>query len=149
MRYRHTQFGYWSLIAVIILLAVIAYDVYTSGWNSPPYLGILVILIMLGLFINLTISINDEKIILSYGIGLIKKSFALQDIVECNQVRNPFYYGWGIRRTPHGWLYNISGLDAIEIVLANGKKYRIGSDEPEKLSSVIKLAICNRGQDRK
>jgi hypothetical protein len=149
MRYRHTQFGYWSLIAVIILLAVIAYDVYTSGWDSPPYLGILVILIMLGLFINLTISINDEKITLSYGMGLIKKSFALQDIVESYQVRNPFYYGWGIRRTPHGWLYNISGLDAVEIVLANGKKYRLGSDEPEKLSSVIKLAICNREKDRK
>lgn len=149
MKYTHTQLGYWSFIAMVILLAVIAYDVVSSGWDSPPYLGVLIILIVLGLFANLNISVDDEKIILKYGIGLIKKRFLLNRIVDCYQVRNPFYYGWGIRRTPHGWLYNISGLDAVEIVLDNGKKYRLGSDEPEKLCSVIKLAIQNGSLERK
>jgi len=56
-------------------------------------------------------------------------------------VKNPWYYGWGIRFTPHGWLYNVSGLHAVEIELKNGKKYRIGTDVPENLEKAIREFI--------
>jgi hypothetical protein len=52
-------------------------------------------------------------------------------------VRNRWYYGWGIRITPRGWLYNVSGLDAVELALKNGKCVRIGSDEPHALARAI------------
>ncbi len=46
-----------------------------------------------------------------------------------------WYYGWGIRGWlwPKMWIYNVSGFDAVEIKLKNGKMYRIGTDEPKKL----------------
>ena len=31
---------------------------------------------------------------------------------------------------PSGWMFNVSGLDALELVLANGKRFRIGTDNP-------------------
>ncbi len=54
---------------------------------------------------------------------------------------NPCYYGWGIRWTPNGWLYNVSGFYAVEIKMKTGKKYRIGTDAPNELEKAIKESI--------
>lgn len=48
------------------------------------------------------------------------------------------YAGWGIRYFGEGFLYNVNGLKAIELFLENGKKLRIGTDEPEKLGDALK-----------
>ncbi|HBI33644.1 MAG TPA: hypothetical protein DEA43_03435 [Candidatus Moranbacteria bacterium] len=42
---------------------------------------------------------------------------------------------------PRMWIYNISGFDAVEIKMKNGKLYRVGTDEPEKLEQVILQSI--------
>jgi len=55
-------------------------------------------------------------------------------------VRNKWWYGLGIRLTPHGWLYNVSGLDAIEIVRRSGKTFRVGTDEPKALAAALRAA---------
>jgi hypothetical protein len=36
----------------------------------------------------------------------------------------------------------VSGLRAVEIQMKNGKMYRIGSDEPEKLESFLKEKLA-------
>jgi hypothetical protein len=36
-----------------------------------------------------------------------------------------------------GWLYNVFGSFAVEIRLKNGKKYRIGTDDPQGLNNAI------------
>jgi len=95
----------------------------------------------LALFYSLTVEIDETELIIKFGFGVINKKFILKDIKSCHTVKNPWYYGWGIRLTPHGWLYNISGLSAIEIQVKNGKKYRIGTDEPEKLKHAITQII--------
>jgi len=67
----------------------------------------------------------------------------LHDILSVKTVKNHRYYGRGIR----GWLwpkmciYNVSGFDAVEIKLKNGKIYRIGTDEPKKLEQMILQSI--------
>ena len=38
---------------------------------------------------------------------------------------------------PRMWIYNVAGLDAVEIKLRNGKTYRVGTDEPKKLEQAI------------
>ncbi|MEK7656054.1 MAG: hypothetical protein AAB386_05245 [Patescibacteria group bacterium] len=35
------------------------------------------------------------------------------------------------------WIYNVSGFDAVEIILKNGKIYRIGTDVPKELEVAI------------
>ena len=96
------------------------------------------------LFDSLNVKVSRTYISLKFGIGIIRKRFAVVDVQNAAIVRNRWYYGWGIRLTPHGWLYNISGLDAVEIQLRNGRKYRIGTDEPVELLSVIRSAILQQ-----
>ena len=72
---------------------------------------------------------------------MIRRAIRLFDIAEARAVRNRWWYGWGIRLTPHGWMFNISGLDAVEIEYTNGRKFRIGTDEPNELEEAIMQAI--------
>jgi len=41
------------------------------------------------------------------------------------------------RQTPHGWMWNISGLDAVEIEYRDGKCFRIGTGDPQELLAAL------------
>ena len=100
-----------------------------------------IILIWAILLDSLTVRISNNFIEIRFGIGIIRKQFAIAKIQSATIVRNKWYYGWGIRLTPHGWLYNVAGLDAVEIRLNNGKQYRIGTDEPKELHKAINSVL--------
>jgi len=90
----------------------------------------------------LTITINNENVSFNLGIGLIGKSFKISDIKSCKPVRNSFIYGIGIHMLPNGWLYNVTGLKAIELQLNNKKTVvRIGTNKPEEISEIIQALI--------
>jgi hypothetical protein len=59
-------------------------------------------------------------------------------------VRNRWWYGFGIRLIPHGSLWIVWGLDAVELNLVTGKVLRIGTDEPGALLAAI-ARIVPRG----
>jgi hypothetical protein len=37
------------------------------------------------------------------------------------------------------WVWNVSGLDAVELTLRSGRRFRIGTDEPEELAKAIAM----------
>ena len=43
----------------------------------------------------------------------------------------------GIHHTPYGWLYNVSGFDAVAITLRDGRKFAVGTDDPHGLITAI------------
>ncbi len=86
----------------------------------------------LALFYKLTVIIDDKFVFIRFGYGIIRVKYALSDIASVSVVKNGWWYGWGIRSLGSGWLYNVSGLDAVELKLKNGKIHRIGTDEPEE-----------------
>jgi hypothetical protein len=96
------------------------------------------------MFASLTVEMTNERLKFWFGVGLIHKSVAIADIASCREVKTSFLWGWGIRWTPYGWLYNISGLKAVEIVLKSGKKFRLGTDEPKELCEAITKCL-NKG----
>jgi len=51
------------------------------------------------------------------------------------------YWGWGIIRIRNGWLYSVSGTAGVEVTLKSGKKFRIGTDEPDTLRQAIMQAL--------
>jgi hypothetical protein len=136
--YRHTQRGTWllAILAAAVFVIVIISSFKGWQWNSSVAIGIFVIASML--FPTLTVEIEGDRLKCWFGIGLIRKEFDLAEIVEAKAVRNRWHYGLGIRYTPHGWLFNISGLDAVELALKSGKHFRIGTDEPERLVAAIR-----------
>ena len=141
MTYKHKQIGYLPIIAIIIPLLILFFVMILTEFNQILLIGFFALLLALILFPSLTVEINKTKLIVKFGFGIIGKKFNLRDINSCHAIKNHWYYGWGIRITPHGWLYNISGLSAIEIQMKNGKTYRIGTDEPKKLEHAIIQAI--------
>ena len=140
MEYRHTQFGWVMLAALAGALVVIAGVMHVVPTPAPAPLSIVMLLVALVflLFISLTVTVDRESVRLSFGIGLIRKSFRLSDIQSVAPVRNHWLYGWGIHLTPRGWLFNVSGFDAVELEMKNGRHYRIGTDEPVKLAEAIR-----------
>ena len=94
-------------------------------------------MIALFLFRSLTIEIDSTELRCFFGDGLIKRRFPLVEIISAKPVRNRWYYGWGVRLIPSGWMFNVSGLDAVELVLSNGKRFRIGTDNPQDVVEAI------------
>lgn len=129
------------ILAIIIPLLILFFSIILTESSQTVLIVFLVLLLALILFPSLTVKIDKTRLILKFGLGIISKKFILKDIESCRVVRNPWYYGWGIHWTPHGWLYNISGLSAVEIQMKKGKKYRIGTDEPKKLEHAIIQSI--------
>ncbi|MDS4058997.1 MAG: hypothetical protein RKP73_10560 [Candidatus Contendobacter sp.] len=143
-RYRHTQFGavvVGSLAASALVLAGLGLanhdPVFT--WGGPILMGSAALL-----FHNLTVEIDGTWLRFRFGVGLIRKRIPLAEIVAVQPVRNSWLYGWGIHRTPHGWLYNVSGREAVEITLTSGKRFRLGTDEPRRLAQVLPAAKPGR-----
>ena len=64
---------------------------------------------------------------------------------EREEVTTHWIYGWGIRWIPGGWLWNVSGLDGVELALVSGRRFRIGTDEPEQLAG--RFRKCSEGDD--
>ena len=114
-----------------------------AGINWIAIGVMLIIAVALVLFSSLTVIIWEEELEVRFGPGLIRKRFKLDDIESCKVVKNHWYYGWGIRLTPNGVLYNVSGLYAVEIKLRTGKQYRIGTNAPKELEEAIQNSLSN------
>ena len=114
-----------------------------SGTNLLVTATMAFIVFILASFASLQVAVNEKYLQIKFGYGIYRKKFLLDDITSAKTVKNHWYYGWGIR----GWLwpkmciYNVSGFDAVEIKLKNGKTYRIGTDEPKKLEQAILHSI--------
>jgi hypothetical protein len=138
-RYEHTQIGHviiWSLLAIILI---------ASGGlisHHPPLIIVsIVLLVSVALFYRLKITIEDGTLCASFGPGIIRKRVRVAEIVGCEPIRIRWWYGWGIHLTPYGWLYNVSGFDAIAITLRDGKKIALGTDDPHGLAEAIRAGI--------
>ncbi|HSV27773.1 MAG TPA: hypothetical protein VLH60_07755 [Sedimentisphaerales bacterium] len=148
--YRHRQVA-WTMMGffLIVTAAIVAATAFllaqpdqTGTRITMMALGgsLVLLAVILGCFYGLTVTIMPEKLTLSFGPGIIRKSIKLSTIASAKPVTNKWWYGFGIHITPHGWLYNVSGLKAVEIHTWSGASLRIGTDEPEALCLAIEQA---------
>ena len=137
--YERTQIGHviiWFLLP-IILIASGGLIGSVSHRGSPMVVSI-ILLACLVLFYKLRITIDGETLDALFGIGAIRKRVGLAEIVGCEPIRIRWWYGWGIHLTPYGWLYNVSGFDAVAITLRDGRKFALGTDDPHGLVDAIR-----------
>jgi hypothetical protein len=137
------QYGTFSIVLLILLLVISTLIIILSGEGSNFEISLLFFLILtflicLSIFYKITITVDDTHLSFSMGIGFIHKKYLLSDIESCKPVKNPIWYGIGIRITPTGWLYNVSGRYAIEINFKTKKSnIRIGTNMPELVSKLV------------
>ena len=142
--YNHRQIGTLMLIALgcaaVGSAAMLAFIAPSPG---RIIVGVVLVTLLLCIFIfwSLTVEVMPDRLTVLFGPGLIRKPFRIEDIRDARIVRNKWYYGWGIRLTPHGWLFNVSGLDAVELELKNNRKFRIGTNEPQQLLTAIQNVL--------
>ncbi|MCX6779258.1 MAG: hypothetical protein NTU97_03435 [Candidatus Magasanikbacteria bacterium] len=152
MNYKHTQIGYLMLVVTLAVLILFTWVQITasaeppsadSGTNLLVTTIMALILFILASFGSLQVIIDGKYLRIKFGYGIYQKKFLLNDVISAKTVKNHWYYGWGIRGWlwPKMWIYNVSGFDAVEIKLKNGKTYRIGTDEPKKLEQTILHSI--------
>jgi hypothetical protein len=55
------------------------------------------------------------------------------------------YGGWGIRHSSkNGTAYNVRGNRGVQLILKNGKRVLIGSQEPDRLANVLRNLLRHR-----
>lgn len=138
--YKHTQIGYVVIVFFAVAAAIIIPSLATSERTLLIIPVVAAIAVLLALFSTLTVEVTDRELRFRFGIGLFRRSVPLNDIASWAETRNSWLYGWGLRLTYRGWLYNVSGVHAVEITLRTGKKFRLGTDEPQELSRALTSA---------
>ncbi len=146
--YEHTQAGTlmritFGMVFLVLFSVTIALLVAKPGIEAalgPAGMSALM-LIILSLFHALTVRVSAEWIRLSFGVGLVRKSFSVAEIESAAAATTHWYNGWGIKKIRGGWLFNVSGFEVVEIRLKNGHRYMIGTDEPEKLLAAIASVV--------
>jgi multisubunit Na+/H+ antiporter MnhB subunit len=152
---KYTQFGIFSMIGIGSAIVLCSVIMIIAGLNNIAPIEIMGVVILplvffLLTFYKLTITIDDTYIQFSLGIGLIAKKYLISDIQNCKSVSNNPMYGVGIRKIPKGWLYNVTGLKAIEIRFKNSKSIvRIGTNRPDEIADIVSkmIKIDHSGSD--
>lgn len=143
MDYNHTQTGYLMFCVLLIVVLFSVFALMQSGFDSTLIVILSIVIIVMLSFLTLNVKIDEKYLRIKFGYGIYAKKFLLNEISSVNTAKNKWYYGWGIRVWfwPYMRIYNVSGFDAIEIIMKNNKIYRIGTDEPEKLKGVIEKKV--------
>lgn len=145
---RMTQ--WWLWLFLIGLVSFFVYALYQQLYLGAPFgqnpmsnTGLVVFsifiigIVMLFVSIRLKTQINGQGIEMSYRPFGIRKMAAWEDIESAQVVRYGFV-GYGIRwGSRYGTVYNVNGNKGIAIQLKSGKKYLIGTQQPEAVSALL------------
>ena len=138
MTYRHTQPGTLLLLCSVLAGLVGA----TLAWRAgqwPPAIAVIVLVVVIAfLFSSLTVEVGEGELRWYFGPGLWSYRLPLAEIRDVGIVRNRWWNGWGIRMAPGFRLYNVSGLDAVELRVGPNDIRRIGTDDPQGLAQALK-----------
>jgi hypothetical protein len=139
MQYHHTQRGTLPIVVCLLLAALDAVMMWRSGqWQLAAVL--ILLLAVAAVFSSLTVEVSDNELRWHFGPGFWAYRVPLSEIQTVAAVRNHWWNGFGIRMGTRFRLYNVSGLDAVELRLKSSDVRRIGTDDPQGLAQALKSA---------
>ena len=150
--YEHTQVG-WPmriglLAGALLFVGMTALEDLRQSQTALLALSLgATLAVAIGwLWSSLTVRIADGALRVQFGLGLPRKTVPLADLESVEVTRTRFLDGWGVRRTRRGWLYNVSGFDAVLLRRKDGKALLVGTDEPRKLKAALDRALTTAGR---
>jgi hypothetical protein len=149
--YRHRQLAWATLVGFAASLATQGGAFVRNlrgGRRARALLSLpwsLSLLVSMGMFSWLDTEVTKDALVVSFVGGALRRRIPLADIESARIVTVPWYYGWGVRLTPRGWLgdaprgwlYSVWGRGAVALRLRGGRHFAVGSDEPEVLLAAI------------
>jgi hypothetical protein len=94
-------------------------------------------------FSSMTVAVRDGQLSWWFGPGIVKKTVPLSTIISAEPTTASILYGRGIHFTGRGWLYNVAGRQAVLVTQQDGKRFLLGTDEPDSLAHVIMTGARN------
>lgn len=143
--YRHRQFGRTTLLALGAMMALVGLlPLFDRSTSVLVVAGAVLLVLLLTAVIcsSLTVTVDEHVLRVRFGPGPIRRTIALRDIAAAQPVKNPWWAGYGIHMTPNGWLWNVSGPDAVELTLSDGRRFVVGTDDPAGLTEALARASC-------
>jgi len=143
--YHHTQLGYPMLagmaLGTLTQVRALIRDKRVGRPRSWLYVpGLMAFAALMLAFSGLTVLVDETRVSVGFGGGLARRRFELHTIEAVSSVKIPWLAGWGIRLTPQGWLYNAWGRGAVQLRFAGGRRFTIGTHEPDALLAAIERA---------
>ena len=140
-QYKHTQIGIrLSPLHPVIVLLMGSLTIVT-GFEPFAVGGPIGIVIALAIFTRLTVSVDAQRIETQFGRIVIHNVFYLKDIETYSVLQNSWYYGWRIRLTPRGGIFDVSSLSGIVLQMKSGKRHRFATDDPDNLAKALDEAL--------
>jgi hypothetical protein len=131
-----------AFVVAIALLVVVGVVITTT---DDPGAGAFVVwavagaaAVLIGSLRRLTVTVGKGVVEARFLLGWPVRRIDLRGVVDAEPVRNRWYLGWGIRWVPNGWMFNVGGLDAVELRMRSGRVFRIGTDDPDGLLEAIR-----------
>ncbi|GAB2887614.1 hypothetical protein GCM10027046_14900 [Uliginosibacterium flavum] len=117
-----------TLIFIPVLVCALA------AWSHPQYrvtLWVISTMLTIGalLFSSLSIEVSADTLRWRFGPGIVRKQVDLKDIASVEMTRTTWLEGWGIHYTKRGWLYNVSGRNAVLVTQKDGTRFMLGSND--------------------
>jgi hypothetical protein len=160
--YRETQRwrDVWWVMVLVFGIAALNWYLTISHFggfpagDEPAPTGVVVLsfilfgvgLPLLFLFLHLTIEVMHDRVRVHYP-PLTQRDIPIGDIAAAEPITYDSlreFGGWGIR----GWrgrvAYNVSGHRAVELLLLDGRRVVLGSQQPEDLAAAIGRAMYSR-----
>ena len=136
MQYKNTQPGTAILTIIGAVFLLLVFGSVTKPEEPIAFAYVLLGLVAI-LFSCLTIKVGAGKISWFFGPKFWRKSLAISQVKSARVVKTKWYYGLGVRLMSTGWLYNVSGLTAVELKLNDGTTVSLGTNDPENLLKAI------------
>jgi hypothetical protein len=125
-----------SIVGIVALLDAQA----VPGMALVLGLALAVFVVLIVLFRRLRVTVADGVVTVAFGSGWPRRRIPVAEIREARPERNSWWWGWGIRLTPRGLMFNASGFDAVQLELTDRRRFRIGTDDPAGLVAAIEEA---------
>ena len=141
-RQRAPLFGFLGAVGCLWILIV-------GLWVEWHWLMVVPGLILLYLpfaFASLHVEVRPGEVRLRFSRIGPRRCIDLGRVRALHAVRNHWLYGWGIRGYPGGWMWNVWGLDAVELAYEPRGHFRIGTDQPLELARALREAGVGKSE---
>lgn len=144
--YKHTQTAA-SMIGVFALSTIGTFAaLYFARLSVLAAVLAALLFALLGFtFSALTVQVDEDGVAVWFGLGggcgWPKRRLPWDEIRSAERVRNSCIEGYGIRAVRNGWMFNVAGLDAVELGLRSGRVFRVGTDDPDALLAACKARM--------
>lgn len=134
---------WWLILLFVIIWMMQLQSIYVSNWkidnSSYVELGILLCVFLFLAFVRLHTKIDEKGISIKFFPFVRKKTWLWEDIDDLyiKEYSITDYGGWGYRVGKNGTAYNTKGKYGLQLLLKNGARVMIGTQNHKELQRII------------